>query len=271
MRCAAAAAWLSVVLLAGCDLDFLDSQETQAALDESIADSEGLALTAASIELGAVFTLGQTAEQSALQLHELMASQLGCAGLSLVESTVSVQYGTCNFEPNVFGGTHTVHIEEDGPDQMRLTHTWDQLSNGRVEINGTAEVTWSAGDDMRRVVDSYSWVRLKDGRSGDGGGDRQQGPLPGHSVFDGLRADGTRTWDGTTGHWELEMDEIRIRWVDPVPYTGLWLLKTPSNRHVSFEFARIDPENIGVDVSSGKLDLELNVDKLGFVSPRPRK
>jgi hypothetical protein len=40
---------------------------------------------------------------------------------------------------------------------------------------------------------------------------------------------------------------------------------------VQFEFERIDPENIGINVTSGDLDLALNVDKLGFVSPRVKE
>lgn len=273
MRFAASAALLGVALLGACELDFLESQNAQAALDESIADSEGIALTAASIELGAVFTMGQSAQQSAEQLREMMSTQLGCGGLRLEQTTVSVEYATCNFEPNVFAGTHSMRInsDEDDPERIHVTHTWDHLSNGHIEINGSAEVTWSVNDPTRHVVDDYSWVRKNDGRHGTGGGDRYQGPLPGHSVFDGLQAEGNRTWDGSKGHWELAMGGIKIRWVDPVPYTGLWTLKTPSNRMVSFEFERIDAENIGVKVVSGELDLDLNVDKLGFVSPRPRK
>jgi hypothetical protein len=261
---------VSLACLAGCEFDLLDSQDTQDALDESIADSEGIAFTAAAIELGGIFTMGQSAEASALQLHDLMSSQLGCAGLTLDHATLIVEYASCNFMPNVFAGTHTVLIEEDGPSQLRVTHRWDKLSNGNIEINGSALVTWSEADPVRHVIDQYTWVRPKDGRMGVGGGDRRQAALEGHTVFDGLRVDGTRSWEGQNGHWDLTMDGIQIRWVDPVPFTGLWMLRTPDNRMVTFEFARIDAENIGIDVTSGKLVLALNVDKLGFVSPRQK-
>jgi hypothetical protein len=269
MRRTLAVALVGMTLLVGCELDFLASQETQEALDETMADSESIAFTAAAIEIGAIFSGGQTAEQSALQLHDLMSSQLGCAGLTLDQTTLSVEYESCNFQPNVFAGTHTVHIEEDNPGEMRVTHSWDKLTNGHIEINGTATVTWSADDPVHHVIDEYTWVRIGDGRMGVGGGDRRQAALDGRSVFDGLKVDGTRSWEGKDGHWDLKMQNIQIRWVDPVPFIGLWILETPKGRNVSFEFMRIDAENIGVDVVSGDFDLALNVDKMGFVSPRP--
>jgi hypothetical protein len=263
-----AVALASLAVLAGCELDLLRSQETHAALDETIADSESIGFTAAAIELGGIFSMGQSAEQSALQLHDLMSSQLGCGGLTLDQATLTVEYATCNFMPNVFGGKHTVHIEEESPSHLRVTHTWDKLTNGNIEINGSALVTWSAQDPVRHVVDEYTWVRLKDGRMGVGGGDRRQAALDGRSVFDGLQVDGTRSWEGEDGHWDLSIQGIEIRWVDPVPYTGLWILRTPKGRNVTFAFDRIDPENIGIDVSSGDFDLALNVDKKGYVSTR---
>jgi hypothetical protein len=269
MRRVLGAALVSMALLTGCELDFLASQETQDALDETMADSESIAFTAAASELGAIFTTGQTAEASALQLHDLMSSQLGCAGLTLDQTTLSVEYASCNFQPNVFAGTHTVHIEEDSPGNMRVTHQWNKLTNGNIEVNGTATVTWTADDPVHHVIDDYTWLRLKDGRTGVGGGDRRQAALEGRSVFDGLHVDGTRSWEGKDGHWDLKMENIQIRWVDPVPFTGLWILETPKGRNVSFEFVRLDADNIGVNVVSGQFDLALNVDKMGFVSPRP--
>ena len=112
-----------------------------------------------------------------------------------------------------------------------------------------------------------TWTRLSDGRTGHGSGDRTQRPLDG-GLVEGFEVDGSRTWEGKRGRWDLDIDHVEMRWADPVPQAGSLVLQTPFDKTVTLEFERIDANTIGVSASAGNRSIELKVGKLGAVSAR---
>ena len=108
---------------------------------------------------------------------------------------------------------------------------------------------------------------MSDGRSGTGSGDRTQRPLAG-GISEGFSVDGSRKWSGKRGDWDLDIDGIEMRWTDPVPQAGSWVLTTPDEKVISLDFDRIDDDTIGVTASGGDRTIELQVSKLGAVSRR---
>ena len=271
MRTVGMAFVCALVLAAGCRIDPLTGEQAQAAVEESAIDSQASALTAASVEIATDFTIGRAAEQAAGQVRSFIASQLPCAAITLSGRELSIEYGknpgNCSFRGHRFAGTHIVSIERDDADHVVVHHAWEDFSNGRVSVTGTAVVTWNVADPSRRIEHELTWTRLSDGRSGTGSGDRTQRPLA-SGLSEGFSVDGARAWDGKRGRWELDIDGIQMRWTDPVPQAGTWVLTTPEDKVVSFRFARIDDDTIGVTASGGDRSIELKVNKLGVVSRR---
>ena len=148
-----------------------------------------------------------------------------------------------------------------------VEHGWDDFNNGKVSVSGTAVVTWNLEDPSCRIEHELTWTRMSDRRSGSGRGDRTQRPLSG-GLVEGFSVDGQRTWDGPRGHWDLDIDGIEMRWTDPVPQAGEWVLTTPDDKVISLAFERIDGDTIGVTASGGDRSIELKVSALGVVTRR---
>ena len=261
---------LMLVIAAGCRIDPLTGQEAQQALEESSVDAQASALTSASVEVATDFTIGEGAERAAAHVRDFVASQLPCATITLDGHELSIEYGknagNCTFRGHHFAGTHTIDVERDD-DQVVVHHSWSDFNNGRISVSGTADVTWNLEDPSRRIQHELTWTRMSDGRSGTGSGDRTQRPLTG-GISEGFSVDGQRKWDGKRGTWNLDIDGIEMRWTDPVPQAGSWVLTTPKGKVISLDFARIDDDTIGVTASGGDRTIELQVSKLGAVSRR---
>ena len=258
-----------VLALGGCRFDPLTGEEAQQALEESSVASQAAALVAASVEVSTDFTIGEAVEQAAQQIRDFVESQLPCAEVTLADATLSITYGAkpgaCTFNGQRFEGTHTITVERNEERDVIVQHTWDGLSNGVLSVSGEATVTWSLENRSRNIQHELTWTRLADGRMGVGGGNRTQTPLAG-GILEGIEVDGTRSWDGDSGHWELDIDHVEMRWDDPVPSSGSWTLDTPFDKTISLSFQRIDDATIGVTVTGGQRTVELKVGKLGAVT-----
>lgn len=120
-------------------------------------------------------------------------------------------------------------------------------------------VTWSLQDELsRHVVHELTWTRMSDGLTGTGTGDRLQRGLNG-DVTQGLAIDGERTWAGTAGTWDLDIDGVELRWIDPVPQAGIYTLTTPSLKQMSLSFDRKDEDTITVTVASSDQSFDFDV------------
>ncbi|MCC6217088.1 MAG: hypothetical protein IT376_19675 [Polyangiaceae bacterium] len=256
--------------LAGCppkDEERLTYGEALAALEESSLDAQASGVTSSAIEISTHFTIGQAVEAAADELRAYVASQLPCAEITLSKATLQVEYGArpgnCVYEGQTLTGTTTVTIGRNDDGEVVVEHTWTKLSNGRFEVTGDATVTWSAADRTRRVAHRAEWTRLSDGRTGTGSGDRTQSTLAG-GLVEGLRVDGSRSWTGRSGRWDLSIEGVEVRWIDPVPQAGRYVLVTPEDKALALAFDRRDANTITVTVSGARREFRFDVTALGI-------
>ena len=244
----------------------LTAGEAQQALEEASVSTEASNVTAGSIDIATTFTIGQAVEAAAAEIRDYIVSQLPCAEVTLSGATLSIEYGAkegnCTYKGLTYTGTHTITVSNNEESDVVVEHTWEELSNGRVSVSGEAEVTWSFDDQTRHVVHELEWTRLSDGRKGIGSGDRTQRPLEGGLTV-GFQEDGNRAWEGQNGRWDLAIQGVQIRWIDPVPQAGKFVLATPKSKTAEMSFSRVDEDTIKVTVSSGGKSFDFNVSKFG--------
>lgn len=258
---------LALATQAGCGA--LTREEATDALDEIKIASQAQALTSGSVELATHFTIGDAIEEAADELRSFIRTQLPCAEV-LVESRESseggvrlvVTYGAndgeCVYRGQVFSGRHTVSIARNDADSVLVDHIWEELSNEKVVLNGTASVEWDFESRTRHVQHNAQWTRLSDGRSGEGSGDRVQSLLDG-GVFEGFAVDGSRAWSGPRGNWRLDIDSVEMRWVDPVPQSGTYTLDAPFDKDLSVSFQRSSGSAIEVTIAGPRRSFDFSV------------
>ena len=251
--------------------DALTAAEAQESLQQASAASGAENLAAASVELSSSFTIGGGLEQAAAELKAFVSSQLPCADVSLSQATLSIEYGVnpgnCVFHGHTFSGSSTVTVSKNELNAVEVSHVWTNLSNGVVRLDGTAHVTWSAKDATRHVTHDLKWTELASGRTGEGTGDRTQSPLAG-GISEGIEVNGSRSWTGDRGTWDLAIDAVELRWSDPVPQAGTYSLHTPYDKTVSMSFLRLDASTIQVTVAGPKHDFRFTVSKAGAITSR---
>lgn len=257
-------------VLTGCPKEGeLTSAEAQESLQQASASTQAENLTAASIDISTNFTIGGAVDQAAAELKSFVNSQLPCADVTLADATLTIEYGVkpgnCAYRGHTFSGASSITVSKNAMNEVVVDHVWTQLSNGVVELDGTAQVTWNFSDQTRHVVHDVKWTQLASGRTGKGSGDRVQKPLA-SGIGEGIQVDGTRTWTGQRGTWDLAIDSVQMRWSDPVPQAGSYSLSTPYDKSVSMSFARVDEDTIKVTVAGAKRDFSFTVTKAGAIA-----
>lgn len=265
---------VGLALLAGCprkeeaeNTEPVTAGEARLALEESAAADQAMKVTGGSIEIATSFTIGGAVEIAAMELAAFYESQLPCAAITIDGATITVEYGadgTCLHRGQAYSGTHSVTVSRNDESDVVVEHAWDRLSNGVVEVTGTAEVTWSLDDPSRRVVHDLDWRVLATGRQGTGTGDRVQRPLPG-GIDEGFSVDGGRTWTGEGGVWNLDIEQVEMRWVDPIPQAGRYVLETPANKSIELSFERLDEDTIRATLASGDRSFDFDVTSTGAI------
>ncbi len=155
-------------------------------------------------------------------------------------------------------------VSKNDDRQMLVDHEWTAFSNGAVELDGSAHVTWDLDDQTRRVEQETTWRHLASGRTGEGSGDRTQSVLAG-GLSEGIQVDGSRSWTGQRGTWDLAIDGVQMRWADPVPQAGSYTLSTPFDKTLILSFQRRDADTIVVTVAGPKKSFSFDVSKFGGV------
>jgi hypothetical protein len=170
--CLLAAAGLA---LAGCDRA-LTAGEALQAIEELSLESQALTVSSGTIELTTSFTIGQAVEAAAEELREFIETQLPCAEIALEGAALSIEYGAnpgdCTYHGQTYSGTHSIEIVSAAEGDVVVHHEWTALSNGKVEVTGAADVTWSTAEGTRHVAHELDWTRLADGFAVTGSGDR---------------------------------------------------------------------------------------------------
>ena len=240
--------------------------EAHEALDESTTESQASSLTTSSVEISTNFTIGKAVQEAAGELKTFIGTQLPCADVQLAGATLTVKYGAkpgnCVYNGHTFSGSHSITLSKNDDAQVLVDHTWTDLSNGVVKVTGTAHVTWDLTEEFRKVQHDLTWTRISDGRMGRGTGDRTQKPLPG-GLSEGIQVDGSRTWTGAAGRWDLAIEGVQLRWSDPVPQAGTYRLASPKGRSLELAFRRVDSDTIACTLSSGGRSFEFDVNKVG--------
>ncbi len=259
-------------VLTGCPReDQSDEPMTQAeareAMEESAVESQAAALTTSSVEISTSFTIGKAVGEAARELKTFIETQLPCAEIVLADATLTVTYGAkpgnCTYRGQKFTGQHIVKVAKND-DEVVVDHEWKDLSNGVVKVSGTAHVTWDFDDQTRHLQHDLTWTRMKDGRTGRGQGDRVQRPLAG-GVAEGIEIDGSRSWTGPKGKWDLAIEGVEMRWVDPVPQAGTYRLASPKGRSLELSFRRVDEDTIAVTVKNDTKAFTFDVSSAGSV------
>jgi len=258
------------LVLAGCPKDEKEDPLTWAqakeAVEESTLSDQATSLVNGTVEISTNFTIGKAVDAAAAELREFISTQLPCAEITLQNATLAIEYGAnpgnCTYNGHTYSGTHSVTVSRNDDGDVEVHHTWDALSNTKISVSGTADVTWSLQDKSRNVVHELTWTRLSDGRQGTGSGNRTQSTLEG-GILEGIRVNGSRTWEGKSGRWDTAINNVEMRWVDPVPQTGSYVLSTPFDKSLSMSFERVDEDSIKVTIASGDRSFSFNVNKAG--------
>jgi hypothetical protein len=256
--------------LTGCPKEReLTAAEAQESLQQASASSQAENLAAASVDISTNFTIGGALEKAADELRTFIGSQLPCANVTLADATLTVEYGVkagnCLYRGHTFSGTSSITVSKNAMNEVVVDHVWTKLGNGVVTLDGTAHVTWNFSDQTRHIVHDVTWTHLASGRTGRGTGDRSQKPLAG-GISEGIQIDGSRSWTGQRGSWDLAIDGVQMRWTDPVPQAGSYSLSTPFDKSVSMSFARVDGDTIKVTVAGPKHDFSFTVSKTGAIA-----
>jgi hypothetical protein len=245
--------------------------EARQSLEQASDASSAENLTAASVEISTNFTVGQGVDAAAAELRTFVASQIPCAEITLSGATLTIEYGvndgSCTYRGHEFSGSHSITVSKNDADQVIVDHEWTDFSNGVLELDGTAHVTWDFEAESRRVEHESHWTHLASGRTGTGSGDRTQTLLEG-GLAEGIRVDGSRSWQGQRGQWDLAIDGVEMRWADPVPQAGSYTLSTPFDKTVTLSFARKDEDTITVTVAGPKRSFDFDVSKAGVIQSR---
>ena len=160
-------------------------------------------------------------------------------------------------------GQHIVKVAKND-DEIVVDHEWKELSNGIVKVSGTAHVTWDFDDKP------VAWSTTSPGRASPTGardGVRAtalQKPLAG-GVAEGIQVDGSRSWTGPKGKWDLTVQGVQMRWADPVPQAGSYRLASPKGRSLELSFARVDEDTIAVTLKNDTKAFTFNVNAVGAV------
>ena len=256
--------------LAGCPKeDALTAAEAQESLEEASDASQADNLAAASVDISTHFTIGGAVQNAAAELKAFVTSQLPCADVTLEDATLRIEYGVnagnCVYHGYRFSGSSSVTVSKNEMNEVIVDHVWTKLSNGVVELDGSAHVTWNFSDQTRHVRHDLKWTQLASGRTGEGTGDRTQSPLAG-GITEGIRIDGSRSWSGARGTWDLAIDGVQMRWSDPVPQAGTYSLRTPFDKTVSMSFSRVDADTIEVTAGGPQREFSFTVSKAGAIA-----
>jgi len=247
-------ALLTLLMTAGCFGDGMTVLEALDALEQSHSSARGEQATSGVIEISTDFTIGAALEAAAQTIADFWASQVDCAEVTLEGNTLTVDYGgledDCVFQGHTYAGVNTVTVVSTAEGDLEVLHTWGGFSNGDVQVDGGATVTWSGADRTRRVVTEHTWTGVHDGAAVDVWGDHVQGELEaGVPVWEsGFTLEGERTWT-SEGDWAMDMTALELRMIDPAPQAGEIAVTNPGGKVLMVTYERVDEDTIQATLS----------------------
>ncbi|MEO1271164.1 MAG: hypothetical protein AAFX99_23985 [Myxococcota bacterium] len=262
-------ALLAAQLLLGCPPEeTLSNDEAREALDEAMLSTQAEALTYDTIEITTDFTIGAAVEDAVEEMKAFVESQLPCAQTNREGATLTIVYGatgdTCLYNGKSYSGTHQVTLSKNDDTSIEVAHTWTDMSDGKLMLDGVATVTWNRDTQTRNVVHDLTW---NDGtRSVQGSGDRTQSLLDSEmGLRGGIQISGIRTWSTAKGDWNLTLEDVEIRAQDPIPQKGSYALTHPNGKVLGLSFERLDENTIEVSMTGTRRDRTFQVSRIGTV------
>ena len=264
------AATVLILATTACERDYMTAGEAFTALEQTADSSRGEQATNEPIEISTYFTIGAALEEAAAQFAAFWESQQECTTTTIVDSTVTVDFGTlednCDFEGYHYGGIAMITVDDTTEGELQVTHEWQELNNGDVEVNGGAVVDWSGNDQTRHVATSHTWTDLEDGTTVDVEGDHIQGWIDEElRVWGGITMNGTRDWVTSEGaEWHIDMSDLEIRLQDPVAQDGTITLIDPEGRELTLDHERIDETTIRITIEGTREPLIYDINQIGI-------
>jgi hypothetical protein len=261
------ASWWVALCCGGC-LPLTEGEARVAVEEVKLATVAG-ELVSATVELSTDFTIGEGVQRAAETLAEFAQSQAPCAAIAVAPGRVTVDFGaladSCLFRGRAYAGRVEWAVESATPGLIVVKHTWTGFRNERAQVDGTATVTWDLGASTRDVVYDAAWV--VDERSFTGDGHVTQSLLDSsEGIAAGIVIDGARGWTSETGRWDLAIEEVGVRWQDPVPERGRYVLTTPQDKTLTLTFRRIDEDSIEATAKNAGRTFTFIIHRLGFVT-----
>ncbi len=257
----------SLCILPACDLATDDA--SQAEMREAVAEvaqlGDGFGAQDDIIELTTSFTLGQGAAAVAEEIRDFVHSQVPCSTVTLEPGRVSIDFGdlsdSCVYRGRTYAGVVTVEVELPG-EGAQVTHTYEGFTGGTVTMDGQSVVRWNQGE--RHIVTDLVFV--SDERTIDVQSDRTQTFRRCEEVEAVcVSIEGTREWTSPRGDWEMSIDDVHARSIDPVPEAGRYTVLNPEDQTIEMEFARLDEDTIRVEITGGRRDVTFDVTASGQV------
>jgi hypothetical protein len=259
---------LALTVPVGCfEFGDVSNIEMREALDEVVIAGQAEGVENQILEITTDFTLGEAAQTIANKLRDALQSQIPCSTITVQDNTLTMDFGglddTCLYNGQTFAGIIAIEITYDEAGHKAIIdHDYQDLTNGTVTLNGTKTVTW---DEKARHVVSDLMI-LRDGQSVHSTSDRVMTLLdPAAGLAGGIIINGNHHWDNTKGPWDLAVDAVEIRWVDPVPQAGSYTLDTPKGKTIELSFSRVDEDTIAVTLSGGGRERVFHITSTGQI------
>jgi hypothetical protein len=264
----------------GCDFSAFDGSasvtgaEFRQALDEVVESGQVQQLENGVIEITTDFTIGDGIEQVRQHIADVLAACGSTHVMAMDDVSIFIDFGEasepCSFKGRNYSGQVELVITR-ADDSIEVAHTYIDLSNGIHTLNGSQRVAWS-GNALevgsvveRHVVSDLEW-------HGPRGHVEHQAERT-MTFLDWLegptqriRIDGEHQWHREGETWRLDVGEIELRLVDPVPQSGSYALTLPNGKHAELLFERIDEDTIQVTMTGGRRDHVFHVTRSGAVT-----
>jgi len=262
-----------LALLSGCTTDQMGVLEALDTLEAVNQSARGEQATAEVIEVSTDFSIGEALEAYAQAIADFWQSQAPCTTVTVEGNVVTIDYGTlddtCEWNGHTYAGVNTITVQSTTPGELEVLHGWNGFTNGDVQVDGGAKVTWSGEDLTRRVETEHTWTDLATEAQIDVVGDHVTGRIDDEvPVWEsGFTLEGTRDWtDDAEDTWSLEAAGIEWMLIDPAPQAGTVDVLAPSGRKLTIVYARVDEDTISatlVGVRGG--DRVYHISRLGTV------
>lgn len=255
----------SLLPVVGCQPAAASRTEMREALVEVAELGDGLGAQDDVIELTTSFTLGQGVQAAAEEIRDFVESQVPCSTVTVQPGQLSIDFGelgdSCVYRGRTYAGVVTVAIELPG-EGARVTHTYEGFTGGRVTMDGTAVVDWN--DAVRHVVTDMSFAT--DEKTVELQSDRTQS----FRRCEGVDAvcvavEGERHWQSPRGEWDMTIEGVEARSIDPVPEAGSYTVVNPEGREIEMSFSRVDADTIQVEIAGGRRPVTFEVTAAGQV------